>query len=275
MDLVATAPRHPQVGETVLGDDLRRFPGGKGANQAVAAVRAGAATTMIGAVGGDDFGAELTAFLDHERVDVSHVATKSDHPTGTALIVVASSDNTIVVIPGANSALTPDDVVAAGEFATGDVVVAQLETPQETTAYAFELARSRGSTTILNAAPAAPLIDGLLDLVDHLVVNETELELLAPAVGGEGSPTVICTLGDRGVLTTDSDGTHSTAGIPVTAIDTTGAGDCFVGYLAASLAADLDLYTSVDRANRAAALSVQRQGAAPSMPTAAEVERLY
>jgi ribokinase len=273
MDLVATSPRHPEVGETVLGDDLRRFPGGKGANQAVAAARAGAATAMIGAVGDDDFGSELTAFLERERVDVSHVATKADQPTGTALIVVARSDNTIVVIPGANSLLSPADVVAAGDFERGDVVVAQLETPQETTARAFELARSRGATTILNAAPAAQLSAGLLDLVDHLVVNESELELLSPELEAGESPTVICTLGARGVVTTAQGHTTATPGISVAAVDTTGAGDCFVGYLAAGLATRLDLDNSVERANRAAALSVQREGAAPSMPAATEVDQ--
>jgi len=274
MDLVVTAPRHPGVGETVLGYDLERFPGGKGANQAVAAARAGVPTYLLGAVGADDFGVELVAFLADQGVDVSHVGSKPDHPTGTALIVVARSDNTIVVVPGANSALSTADVALADDFLRGDVVVAQLETPQETTLAAFERARAAGSATVLNAAPAADLLSGLLELVDYLVVNESELELLQPSLRSGDSPTIICTLGERGVVTTAGAESISTPGLNVEAVDTTGAGDCFVGYAAAGLATGLDLRDSIERANRAAALSVQRPGAAPSIPSAADVDRL-
>ena len=274
MDLVATAPRHPGVGETVLGSDLQRFPGGKGANQAVAAARAGATTTIIGATGEDDFGSELVAYLAEQGVGVSQVTTKSYAPTGTALIVVARADNTIVVIPGANAALSETDVEAAAAFGLGDVLVAQLETPQATTAAAFRKGRGAGATTVLNAAPAAELADGLLDLVDYLVVNETERSLLASELTNRNGLTVICTLGENGAITTSGGHSTRTPGLQVEALDTTGAGDCFVGYLAAGLAAKLALANAVERANAAASLSVQRPGAAPSIPDAAEVDQL-
>lgn len=273
MDLVAFAPRHPGVGETVLGTDLHRFPGGKGANQAVAAARAGVETTIIGAVGEDDFGTELTGFLATQGVDTSAVATAAGNPTGTALIVVALADNTIVVIPGANSKLSISDVSRSEAFGAGDVVLAQLETPQATTVAAFERARAAGATTVLNAAPAASLRGDLLGLVDHLVVNETELELLRSELQDAASPTVICTLGPAGVLTTAAGASTRTPGIAVEAVDTTGAGDCFAGYLAAGLSAGLTLAASVERANRAAALSTTRAGAAPSMPYSNELDQ--
>jgi ribokinase len=275
MDLIATAPRHPAVGETVLGHDLARLPGGKGANQAVAAARSGAPTRLVGAVGDDAFGTELRTYLNGQGIATGTVVTKADKPTGTALIVVADADNTIVVVPGANAALGDADAPPASAFAAGDVVVAQLETPQATTIKVFAAAHARGATTILNAAPAALLDTDLLPLIDLLVVNESERELLRNQLDGNPPITVICTLGANGVSTTTSDGSVIvTEGRKVDAVDTTGAGDCFVGYLAAGLASGRALTAAIERANSAAALSVQRTGAAPSIPTAAEVDQL-
>jgi ribokinase len=275
MDLIATAPRHPAVGETVLGHDLARLPGGKGANQAVAAARSGAPTRLVGAVGDDAFGSELRTYLNGQGIATGTVVTKADKPTGTALIVVADADNTIVVVPGANAALGDADAPPASAFAAGDVVVAQLETPQATTIKVFAAAHARGATTILNAAPAALLDTDLLPLIDLLVVNESVRVLLRIQLDGTPPNTVICTLGATGVSTTTRDGSVIvTEGRKVDAVDTTGAGDCFVGYLAAGLASGRALTAAIERANSAAALSVQRTGAAPSIPTAAEVDQL-
>jgi len=287
MDVVATADRHPRIGETVTGDAVLYFPGGKGANQAVAAAKLGAPTTLIGRLGRDAFGDELKAFLAAQGVDLTFLQQTSEAHTGTALITIANADNTIVVVPGANALVSAADV-AAPAFAKGDIAVSQFEIPLHTISGFFERARAVGATTILNPAPAIEAERELLDLVDILILNETELGLLAktelfdtddPARFIEAArslqtsqdKTVCVTLGWRGALALIDGRPLIIPGRAVKAIDTTGAGDCFVGAVAAQLAAGKSIADALHYANAAASICVQRMGAAPSMPTAAEV----
>ena len=178
MDVVATAERHPRLGETVAGREVLYFPGGKGANQAVAAAKLGAATTLIGRVGTDAFGRDLRTFLAAQGIDLAFVQDTPEAHTGTAIITVANADNTIVVVSGANALVTAADV-AAPSLARGDVAVSQFEIPLPAISAFFKRARAAGATTILNPAPALPFDRELLDLVDILILNESELGLLA------------------------------------------------------------------------------------------------
>ena len=178
MDVVATAERHPRLGETVAGREVLYFPGGKGANQAVAAAKLGAATTLIGRVGMDAFGRDLRAFLAAQGIDLAFVQDTPEAHTGTAIITVANADNTIVVVPGANALVSAADV-AQPLLAKGDVAVSQFEIPLPAISAFFKRARAAGATTILNPAPALPFDRELLDLVDILILNETELGFLA------------------------------------------------------------------------------------------------
>src|SRR3984957_18280748 len=178
MDVVATAERHPRIGETVAGASVLYFPGGKGANQAVAASKLGAPTTLIGRLGKDAIGRELRAFLDAQDIDLTYLHETAEAHTGTALITVADADNTIVVIPGANALVSAADV-AAPVLSKGDVAVSQFEIPLPTIRAFFERARAAGATTILNPAPAIAFGAEMLGLVDILILNETELGVLA------------------------------------------------------------------------------------------------
>jgi ribokinase len=287
MDVVATAERHPAVGETVAGQQVLYFPGGKGANQAVAAAKLGTETSLIGRLGADAFGAELRTFLARQGVDLRLVRESADAHTGTAIITIAKADNTIVVVPGANGLVSADDVAAA-QLAKGDVAVSQFEIPLPAIAAFFRNARAAGATTILNPAPARPVSAELLGLVDILVLNETELGLLsgkaladtdkiecfvdaAKALRINERQTICVTLGKRGVVALTGGEALIVRGRAVTAVDTTGAGDCFVGALAGQLTQGVPLRDALRYANVAASISVQRMGAAPSMPTAAEV----
>ncbi|MBR0955984.1 ribokinase [Bradyrhizobium japonicum] len=287
MDVVATADRHPRVGETVAGKQVLYFPGGKGANQAVAASRLGARTTLIGRLGKDSFGGELKAFLGEQGIDLGYVQETAEAHTGTAIITVAEADNTIVVIPGANGLVGADDVEVVPLLA-GDVAVSQFEIPLPTIAAFFQRAHAAGATTLLNPAPAQAMPGELLVLVDTLVLNETELGFLAGSELSESDEaariiavarqfqaredqTICVTLGKRGVLALAGREEIAVQGRAVKALDTTGAGDCFVGALAAQLAEGAALRTALAFANAAASISVQRMGAGPSMPRAAEV----
>jgi ribokinase len=287
MDVVATADRHPQIGETVAGNAVLYFPGGKGANQAVAAAKQGAPTTLIGRVGGDAFGRELRAFLAAAGIDIALVQDTPDIHTGTAIITVAKADNKIVVIPGANAMLAAADIASVA-FTAGDIAVSQFEIPLPTIGAFFRRARAAGATTILNPAPAVEFDVGLLDLADILVVNESELGLLTKTALCEtddhtrfidaaltlraGNDRIVCvTLGKRGVLALVHGEPLIVPGRVVKAVDTTGAGDCLVGALAAQLAASRSFPDALAYANVAASICVQRMGAAPSMPTVPEV----
>jgi ribokinase len=287
MDVVATAERHPRVGETVAGKEVLYFPGGKGANQAVAATKLGAASALIGRLGKDAFGAELRAFLAGQGVDLSLVTDTADAHSGTAIITLANADNTIVVIPGANGLVNIEDVAQA-PLTQGDVAVSQFEIPLPAIKAFFEKARAAGALTILNPAPARACDKELFDLVDILVLNETELGLLAntslredddiahlvdaaKALNADRAKVICVTLGSRGVLALAGGEQHFVAGRKVNAVDTTGAGDCFVGALAMQLANEATLHDALVYANAAASICVQRMGAAPSMPEPDEV----
>ena len=290
MDVVATADRHPRIGETVAGHAVLYFPGGKGANQAVSAAKLGAPTTLIGRLGGDAFGHELRTFLAAQGVDLTLVQETAGAHSGTAVITIANADNTIVVIPGANALVSTADV-AAPSLAKGDVAVSQFEIPLPAIGAFFQRARAAGATTILNPAPAIKCGADLLDLVDILILNETELGLLTKTelhdtdddtrlieaarslrIGKDG---IVCvTLGRRGVLALVASEPLTVPGRTVKAVDTTGAGDCFVGAVAAQLATGKSIRDALAYANAAASICVQRMGAAPSMPSAAEVDAI-
>ncbi|MCA1397400.1 ribokinase [Bradyrhizobium sp. BRP56] len=286
MDVVATAERHPRIGETVAGEAVLYFPGGKGANQAVTSAKLGIPTALIGRLGTDAFGKELRTFLAAQGVDLTFVKDTDGTHSGTAIITLANADNTIVVVPGANGLVEADDV-AALVLARGDVAVSQFEIPLPAIAAFFRRARAVGATTILNPAPAKQADKALLDLVDILVLNETELgyltgtglrdsdtpERFSEAARALGQGRIVCvTLGKRGVLALVDNQPRLVPGREVKAVDTTGAGDCFVGALASQLAIGKPLGDALAYANAAASICVQRMGAAPSMPTADEVE---
>ncbi len=276
MDLVVTTSHIPEAGETVLGDSFSTLPGGKGANQAVAAARAGAAVAMVGRLGPDAFGDTLRAGLIEEEIDVSHVGTCKHDPSGVALISVAESgENAIVVAPGANSMIRTvhvDDAAKAGLFAGAPVVLLQLEIPIDVMAHAAATAHNAGSVVVLNPAPAKDLPASLWQHVDVLIANETEIEQL----GGIDSltsrvTTVVATLGADGIAVHHNGEVQSIESLDVEVIDTTGAGDCFCGWFAAELAAGNDVFAAAALANVAAGLSVTSLGARTS-PTAAEVD---
>jgi ribokinase len=287
MDVVATADRHPRIGETVAGHAVRYFPGGKGANQAVAAARLGAPTALIGRLGKDAFGNELRMFLAAQGVDLTLVRETSGVHSGTAIITLANAANTIVVIPGANALVSAADV-AGTAFAAGDIAVSQFEIPLPAITAFFQQARAAGASTILNPAPAVEFGRPLLDLTDILILNETELGLLAKRELLDtddpgrfldaarslrtGPGRIICvTLGKRGIVALLDGEPLILPGRDVRAVDTTGAGDCFVGAVAAQLAGGRSVRDALGYANAAASICVQRMGAAPSMPTAEEV----
>jgi ribokinase len=290
MDLVARAPRIPRPGETIIGGDFCTVPGGKSANQAVAAARLGARVSMVGRVGRDAFGQPLLDNLFAAGVDHTFVARDPDAATGVALIVVDDAgENSIVVAPGANMRLSPADVDdAESAIAAADALLLQLESPLETVTRAAEVAHAHGVTVILNPAPARPLPDELLALVDVLIPNETETAMLtslpvgdlaeagtaAAALRGLGVGTVILTLGERGALLAWEEGTRHFAAFAVTPVDTTAAGDAFVGGFAVALAEGRTLAEAVQWGNAAGALSTTKPGAQPSLPTRQELERL-
>jgi len=287
MDVVATAARFPKPGETISGERVQFFPGGKGANQAVAAAKAGTATRLIGRLGSDAFAGELKDFLSAQGVDLSHVQVTPDIATGVAVITVSEAENTIIVIPGANGRMVAADVGGAA-IGKDDVLVSQFEIPLPAIAAFFTRGRAAGARTILNPAPVVPFDRALLALVDILVLNETELGVLADTSIADDAAAadianlahglrafaeqIICvTLGKRGAVVIAGNEVIEIAGRPVRAVDTTGAGDCFVGSLAARLAAGVALRDALAYANAAASICVQRMGAGPSMPTRDEV----
>jgi ribokinase len=277
MDITAFVDRSPAPGETVLGDSLIRNGGGKGANQAVGAARAGGANTlMVGALGKDPDGDILARSMNESGVDTEHI-DRVDGPSGTALITVASSgENSIVVIPGANAQVDAPVGRALEAIRGADVLLAQLEVPPGAVASAAE-ARAEGATFILNAAPAIPIPQNLWDQVDILVVNEHEALIMADAPDAtmdqalaallERVPAVLVTLGGAGSeLHTRSGETIAVPAVMVDAVDTTAAGDTYCGVLAAELAHGNTPLVAMQRASSAAALAVQAKGAQDSVP---------
>lgn len=272
VDLVCRAPHLPRPGETVLGSAFEVLPGGKGANQAVAAARAGADTVLVARVGGDDFGAVQRAQLEAAGVDVGPVGVCRHDPTGVALITVADDgENSIVVVPGANAKLRVEhvgDAVAGGVLDGAAVLLAQLEVPLPVVEAAFAAARAAGVRTVLNPAPAQALPAGLLALTDVVVCNEVERAALGDSLGAVAE--VVTTLGSLGVRWSGG----SVAPHRVEVVDTTGAGDAFCGAFAAALAAGLGTAAAVRRGNAAGALACTAVGAQTSSPTAARIDAL-
>jgi ribokinase len=291
MDLVVRAPRFALAGETILGHAFNTIPGGKGANQAVAARRQGAEVCMIGRVGGDDFGDAMLRNLQREEINTERLVSDQGASSGVALITVDDrGENTIIVVPGANGRLAVADIDAARTLiAEADILLMQLEIPLPVVEYAAQSAREGGATVILNAAPARSLSPQLLSLVDYLVVNETEVLLLARGASTTGNVTspeeaartlqkvgarnVVVTLGEEGALLLPVNGPGvSVPAFRVQAVDTTAAGDAFVGAFAVRLAAGVEPKEALRWANAAGALTVTREGAQPSLPRFAEVE---
>jgi ribokinase len=285
IDLIARVPRLPVLGETLVGRSFHLGYGGKGANQAVAAARLGAQVTVVTKVGGDVFGEGAVRNYQAEGIETAYILVDRERFSGVAPILVDdSAQNVIVVVPGANQALGPEDVQRASSAIRGAAtVVGQLEVPLETTLEAFRIAKTSGVRTILNPAPAAPLPDALLALTDVCVPNEPEAAQLSgrpvtePAEAarwllGRGPRAVIVTLGAAGALVLDDGGATRIPPVPVDAVDPTGAGDAFIGSLAVFLAEDLSLRTAARWANALAALSVTRIGAQESLPRRAEAD---
>ena len=281
-DTAVAVHRHPGPGETVLATAARSGAGGKGLNQAIAAVRCGADTLFVGSVGVDEAGARLSDVLETEGARV--MLGRSENPTGSAFVMVADGgENAIVVAPGANrdaDTIGREARRAMESASAADIVLAQLEVPIEAVLTSFRAAKDRGITTMLNAAPSAQLPEAMLDAVDILVVNQHECVDLA----GEGTidveeaafvlagrvQTLVVTLGDAGAIVRVADNVTRVAAFRVDAVDTTAAGDTFCGTLAARLSAGDDLAAAVQFASAAAALCVQRHGAAASAPYLSE-----
>lgn len=291
MDLVVRVPRMPEPGETILGSDFQTVPGGKGANQAVAAARMGASVTMMGCVGDDSFGKTLVSNLETEGIDTSNIKVIPQAASGIAMITLdEGGQNSIVVASGANMLLTPEDVRSAWDSLKNvDVVVMPLEVPLACIHEATNLAKESGAQVVLNPAPAQPLPEELLRNVDVLVPNETETGLLsgmdvdtmqqaeraAQHLMREGVGAVVLTLGSRGALLVDA---HAQSKIleahSVNVVDTTAAGDAFVATLSVGISEGVGLERAAKMASAAGALAVTRMGAQPSMPTREDVFEL-
>lgn len=289
-DMIVRLPRLPRAGETLLGGEFLTAAGGKGANQAVGAARAGGRVTFIARVGRDVFGDQAIAGLRRDGIQVTHVSRDPAAPSGVALIFVGrGGENSIAVAGGANGLLRPADIRnAAKVIRSAALLVVQLETPLTTVAAAIETAVHAGVKVILNPAPARPLPRALLGGVSILTPNETEAELLTGIrvtneraaaracvkLRARGVGTVVLTLGSRGAFVADAAGGRIVPGFKVKAVDTTAAGDIFNGALAVALAEGGALHDAVRFANAAAALSVTRLGAQPSAPTRAQIDAL-
>ena len=285
-DMTVKSGKLPRPGETVLGGVFFKNQGGKGANQAVAAARLGASVRMIAKVGKDAFGEESVASLAREGVDTAVILTDAEHPSGIAMILVDDrGENMISVASGANLALTPEELGAVEEIIrSAGIVLMQLEIPMPVIEYVARMAKQHGATVILNPAPAPTqqLPPELLAHVDILIPNQTEAELIsgtavndyesaaaaAGKIGQMGVRTVIITMGAHGVFVYDSESGNSEIIVAkrVKATDTTAAGDCFCGALSVALNEGRPLNEALDFANRAAAISVTRRGAQPSLP---------
>lgn len=276
LDLVATVEHLPAPGETVIGSDYAEHAGGKGLNQAVAARRAGARTAFLGCLGNDAAGDSLHQLLSSEGID--RMITDVAGPTGRALIAVDSrAENSIVVIPGANSMVSIGVVDDRRDvIARASVVLCQLEIPLEAVEAALAIARLGGARTVLNPAPAADLPRGILELCDIVVPNQHEVAQLGgtSALLDAGVGTVVITLGARGIRVVTREGEWEIPPFVVRAIDTTGAGDAACGALAAALSQGADVLTAARRASAAGALAATRRGAVPSLPSAEEIDAL-
>lgn len=287
MDLIASTPRLPEPGETVTGTEFSTAQGGKGANQALAAQRAGASVTMTGAVGGDAYATEALALLDQAGADLSSVR-HVEGPTGTALILVdGGGENMIVVIPGANGHVTAQDAEqAVARMTGGDTLLLQMEIPESAIEAALKAARSKGVTSVLNIAPLTAAVERLAPLADIVIANETEFARLSgrpaetlhaaraelTALQARTGQCIIVTLGGDGVLWAKDGSIAHAPSLTITPVDTVGAGDTFCGYLAQGLDSGMGFAAAVRRAAAAGALACLKPGAQPSIPLASEVE---
>lgn len=285
LDLIATVERLPRPGETVPGDGFSTAPGGKGANQALAARRAGADVRMVGAVGQDAFADQALALLQEGGVDLSRMR-RAETATGIAVILVeAAGENVIAIVPGGNGTVSPSDVAAA-RLSAGDFLMMQLEIPLDAVEAALAAARQAGVPSMLNTAPFRAEAGKLLAQADYVVANETEFDLYADALDLAGDDReakmrdfcvrtgriVVVTLGAEGVMAATPDGFVRARGLTITPIDTVGAGDTFCGYLAASLEQGLALEEALRRAAVAGSLACLKPGAQPAIPFAAEID---
>ncbi|MFG6496047.1 ribokinase [Fictibacillus sp. UD] len=278
MDLVVTSEKRPGAGETVLGSSFKTVPGGKGANQAVAAARLGADVTMIGCVGDDHYGASILENFRQNDVDVTHVEPVTDTESGTAHIILAEGDNSIVVVKGANDHVSPQYVKQSLDLIKeADMVLIQQEIPEETVKYVSEICKEHDVSLLLNPAPARPLSQNVIDKASYITPNEHEAAVLFNGLSTEEAlkqypNKVFITEGKDGVRYHDGEKEVLVPSYPVKAVDTTGAGDTFNAALAVALAEGKSISNSLRFANRAASLSVTKFGAQGGMPLRKEVE---
>lgn len=291
-DMVVRSKKIPLPGETLLGGDFDVIAGGKGANQAVAAARSDANVSFIAKVGNDNFGEKAIQAYKNDNIDTSNIFVDSDKPSGIAIIIVdeTTGQNSIVVAPGANGNLQPKDIDKVSDIiASADVVLMQLEIPLESVKQALSIAKKNGITTIMNPAPAQELSNDMLKLVDIITPNESETNSLIGFVPESDediikateillekvNDTALITLGSRGVYYKSKNGNGDfIPSIKVNAVDTTGAGDVFNGYFASLIANGETYEKAIQIANKAAAISVTRKGAQPSIPTFTDVKDL-
>ncbi len=290
MDLVVQCERLPREGETLFGRGFQMIPGGKGANQAVAAARLGAKTVMAGRVGADPFGEQLLDNLRKEGIDTTPFRVDPAAPTGVALITIfESGNNSIVVAPGANMEMAPEDLDAlAPVLAEADALITQFEAPLPVVERAFELAAEHGVTSVLDAGPAVECPDRILAKADLVSPNETEAEALtgvavvdaasaeraAREILSKGAKATVLKLGDKGCLVATPDRVEHVPGFAVDAVDTTAAGDAFTAGLALRIAEGADLFSAARYANAVGACACTKLGAQPAMPRPADVAAL-
>jgi ribokinase len=295
MDVIIEVERLPAMGETILGQQVHYLSGGKGANQAVAAARLEAVTTMIGSIGNDDFGKHIQQAMLQYGIPTDTIHIVEEEKTGIASIILAGGDNNIIVVPGANSSCSPSHIDRhVQKIADADIVLMQLEIPMQTVNYTALLAKRYGKLVIVNPAPAQPLSSDLMNKIDFLTPNRSELAHLAqmPEVSSElagddvlasairklqaqGVDRVIVTLGAEGAAIVRTDGTlQRISGHQMEVVDTTGAGDCFNAALACAIARGQQLVSALEYAIAASALSVTKLGAQSGMPSCADVELL-
>lgn len=289
-DMVVNSQKMPEPGETVMGNEFNVFPGGKGANQAVAAARANAEVTFIAKVGDDDFGKNAITGYHADKINTDSIFIDPVIPSGVAVIIVedATGQNSIVVASGANNTLSIDEIKSCEKtIAEADLMLVQLEIPLEVVEYSLKIAKRNGVRTILNPAPALQLSDNILGLVDIITPNESETQIMtgiepenedkikeaAIKLLEKVNESVMITLGAKGVEYISKNGDSGLIpGTKVAAVDTTAAGDVFNGYLAAALADGKTYKEAINLANRAAAISVTRKGAQPSVPYIDELD---
>lgn len=295
MDMVFKVKNHPKEGETILAESFEKVPGGKGANQAVAAKRSGADVCMIAKIGKDDNGKFLKEKLEYDKIDTNYIFEDQFEATGMAIINIDNKgNNSIVVIPGANMTMTQNEIEATYiKLKESDIIIAQFETDEQITLNAFKKAKELGKLTILNPAPAKKINKELLKVTDIIIPNETETEILtgikietlkdAFKAGKifleEGAKFCIITLGDNGAAIIGENFCEHVKAYKVNAIDTTAAGDSFIGALSSKLdysnITKENLIKAVDFGNRVSSIAVQRKGAQPSIPYLDEVIKIY